>query len=77
MPLRGARRIIGNNLAKITTSATAISGKFESFVRYVAAIVKPVDASSKKLGAFVRNHCSRHTNSAPKQTGDRTSLFIA
>ena len=65
------------DLATITASATATNGKLESLVRQVAAIATPVSAPRKKLGEFVRNHCKTQRNNVPKQSGERTSLFIA
>jgi len=69
--------MIAMDLTTITASATVTNGKLDSLVRHVAATARPVSAPSKKLGAFVRNHYKTQRNSAPKQSGDSTSLFIA
>ena len=69
--------MIAMDLATITASATATSGKLDSLVRHVAATARPVSAPSNKLGAFVRNHCKMQRNNAPKQSGETMSLFIA
>ena len=69
--------MIAMDLAAITASATATSGKLDSLARHVAAIVRPVSDPSNKLGASVRNLCKTQRNNAPKQSGESTSLFIA
>src|SRR2546430_16055129 len=49
-------RAIGNNVATIAIRATLSSGKLASFVRYVAAIAKPVQMPSQRAGGSGRNH---------------------
>ena len=76
-PARGVRRRISSSFAKTTTSATAISGTVDNFVRYAAAPAKPVTAPSHTEPVCARSHCSEQRNSRPKQSGDRMSLLIA
>src|SRR5262249_1482666 len=68
-PSRGVCRTIATNLIRMTTTETTISGKFESFVRYVHAIATPVTAARNKSGASVPNHCKTQRNNTPKHSG--------
>src|SRR6201987_219084 len=61
---------------KIAATATTMSGRLLSFVRYAAAIDKPVTIPRKMLGLRWENHLIRQMNTSPKQIGERTSLLI-
>src|SRR6267378_7080749 len=58
-------RAIGNNVVTIAISATLSSGKFASFVRYVAAIAKPVQMPSQRASGSGRSHRRAQRNKAP------------
>src|SRR5215813_5581852 len=61
---------------EIAPRATKISGRLLSFVRYAAAIDKPVAIPRKMLGLRWENHLARQMNTSPKQIGEKTSLPI-
>src|SRR5215468_2311911 len=61
---------------KIAPTAINISGRLLSFVRYVAAIDKPVAIPTEMLGTSWENHLIKQMNTSPKQIGERTSLSI-
>src|SRR5436190_6597152 len=61
---------------KIAPTATNISGRLLSFVRYAAAIDNPVAIPREMLGSSRENHLIKQMNTSPKQIGERTSLVI-
>src|SRR5262245_10073200 len=61
---------------KIAPTATIISGRLLGFVRYAAAIDKPVTIPRETVSSFWENHLIRQMNTSPKQIGERTSLSI-
>src|SRR5206468_11328901 len=61
---------------KIAPTATNISGRLLSFVRYAAAIDKPVAIPREMLGSSREKHLIKQMNTSPKQIGERTSLLI-
>src|SRR5262245_35235710 len=61
---------------KIVAMATSTNGRLLSFVRYAAAIDKPVEIPREMVGSSSKNHLIRQMNTSPKQIGERTSLSI-
>ena len=61
---------------KTPPTATNISGRLLSFVRYAAVIDKPVSIPREMLGSRWDNHLIKQMNTSPKQIGERTSLLI-
>ena len=61
---------------KIAPTATNIDGRLLSFVRYAAAVDKPVAIPREMLGLPWANHLIKQQNTSPKQIGERTSLLI-
>src|SRR5689334_9548850 len=54
---------------KIAATATTINGKLLSFVRYAAAIDRPVAIPREMLGSPWENHLIKQINTRPKQIG--------
>src|ERR1700758_2539225 len=61
---------------KTAPTATNINGRLPSFVRYAAAIDKPVAIPREIVGSSWENHLIKQMNTNPKEIGERTSLLI-